>query len=418
MIKIVQSKIRGISHIFLLLIIITPFSSCVEDEGGTIPVYTDLLVDKSSIDFGPTILGEMSTQSYLISASEISSNVTLSVDGNQAFSISKTSDGDFSNSLTFSSGELEDGLVTVFIRFLTATEGDFSASIIHSSSELTVSPTVTLEGSGITDPDAIPVILFEEDFDYSGQSFLPTMNRATDDSNPTLEGWLKVRPNNKDCELATTGLTFAGYPAATAGNGAAILDRNPAVAGANANLWQHNITPQQDAEFVGSYYMSFLMLIEDAPSGAGGFNSPLKFASWNTANGASWWAPGFLVQNDKSDAADPDNLVVGIRREAIRELSAKTVETGKTYLCVLKYTVTEPIPNELVATTTASASIFVFEEGDAIDTENEPTPVYTMEMVEDKHYIRSVALFQENNVDGRYIIDGIRVTPKWEDIFK
>lgn len=404
-----------VRHLMLLVVLGGVTWACVVDEGGEIPSFLNVLTDKNNISFEVVNLNSSSVESYQLAATKLTENLEVSISAGP-FMVSKNSSEGFASSISYSPDEFDAGNQTVYVQFLPTEVGEFTAEISHTTTGLDIVPIVDIEGTSAEDPASLPNILFSDNFDYT-DAVLPSTDRAADDSNPTLDGWLKVRAANKDLELDDNSLTFTGYPESGVGK-SVIIDRNPDVAGGQTNLLQHNLSTQQDANFVGSYYASFLLKAEDIPTVAGGYNSPLIFASWNPANGASWWTSGLLIQNDKANDVDPDNMVFGIRNEATLELSSKTMEVGKTYLIVLKHTVTEAIPNEEVTTATSTASIFIFEEGESIDVENEPTPDYTMANVPDKYYIRSVTLFQENDNQGRYIIDGLRVTNKWEDIFK
>lgn len=398
---------------FLSLAVWVLAIGCVEDEGGEVPKYLDVVTQVTSLDFETVTLSEPKVLTYGLYASEIKDGVTAV--STAPFLISKSPTDGFSSEVTFEPGDFENELASVYVRFSASEEGEYTGEIVHSTDGLISEPKVTVTGLGVLDPASLPDLLLRENFDYS-EDFLPNTNRATDGTNPTLEGWLKIRAANKDLELIHESLTFSGYPESGIGK-AVIIDRNPDVPGIQTNLLQRNIDPQQDAEFVGSYYASFLFKIEDVPA-AGGHNSPLIFASWNPNNGASWWSSGFMVQNDKPTDADPDNLLFGIRNESLLQTSSKNAEVGKTYLVVLKHTVTQAIPAEQEMTATSTASVFVFEEGETIDVENEPDALFTMENLPDKFYIRSVTLFQEDDANGRYILDGLRVTNTWEDIFK
>ena len=400
--------------LFLLTSLLSTFS-CVEDEGGEIPVFLDVITEVSNIDFEAAIIDQSVIQSYRLVGTKLTGDVTISTTA--PFAVSRSASEGFGTSLSISPADFGVGPVVVFVQFFPVEEGEFAGEITHITEGLPFTPAVDLAGVGTLDPASLPVILFEEHFDYPGETSLPSTDRLTSDGNQDLEGWLKVRAANKELVLASAGLDFSGYPVTGEGT-AVIIDRNPDEPGGQTNLLQHNISAQQNSDFVGSFYTSFLFQAEDIPTTAGGFNSPLIYGSWNPGNGASWWASGFLVQNDKANDGDPDNMVFGLKYETRREVSAKAMEKGKTYLIVLKQEVTQAIPAEQEATVTSVATLFVFEEGDAIDTENEPTPVIVMNDVPDKHYIRSVTLFQENSNEGRYIIDGIRVTNKWEDLFK
>lgn len=389
-------------------------SSCVEDEGGDIPKFLDLATQVTSLDFEAVTIGEASIKSYGLYGSELEGGVTISATA--PFQVSKSATEGFAGEITINPEEFNNEMSTVFVRFSETAEGEFSGQITHSSAGLLAEPTVTVSAISVLDPASLPDLLFRENFSYDAD-LLPNTNRAGDGTNPTLDGWLKVRAANKDLELVDESLTFAGYPDSDIGK-AVVVDRNPDVPGIQTNLLQHNIDPQQTPDFVGSYYISYLLKAEDIPRAVGGFNSPVIFASWNPNNGASWWSSGMLIQNNKATDADPDDVVFGIRNENRMELSSKSLELEKTYLVVVEHAVTEPIAAEQGGSATSTASLFIFEEGDEIDMENEPTPLYTMENVTDNYYIRSVTLFQENDADGRYIIDGLRVTNSWEDIFK
>lgn len=408
-----QSSFNQVTF-FLSLAVLAIAIGCVEDEGGEVPKSLDVVTEVTSLDFETVTLNEPKVLSYGLYGSELKEGVTVT--STEPFLVSKSATEGFSSEITFDPGEFENEITSVYVQFSASEEGEIAGEITHRTTDLTSEPKVTVSGMAVLDPASLPDLLLRENFDYAGD-ILPSTNRATDSSNPTLDGWLKVRAANKDLELAGESLTFEGYPESGIGK-AVIVDRNPDVPGGQTNLLQHNIDPQQNAAFVGSYYASFLFKVEDIPATAGGFNSPLIFAGWNPANGASWWSSGLLIQNDKATDADPDNVVFGIRNETLRELSSKSVEAGKTYLVVLKRTVTQAIPAEQETTATSSSSIFVFEEGETIDMENEPDALFTMENLPDSYYIRSVTLFQEDDANGRYVVDGLRVTNNWEDIFK
>lgn len=382
--------------------------SCIEDEGGEPPIYLDVLTDISSLDFEATTLNEPVILTYEVAAFELSGNLTVSVT-NGPFSIAKTTDGDFNNMVSFSPGDFNGTPLSVFVRFMPEEEGQFSADITHEAAGLEIERTVSLMGDGIIDPASIAELLFQDDFDYP-DDVVPSTERNTDNdgaTNAALDGWIAVRPGRTPFEM-TAGLSFTGYTGSGIGGGV-LVAFDASEGPANRQLFAHNIDDQQDEEFVGTYYMSYMLTINSVPA-KGQFNRPVMFVDWTEA-GVTDFITSPIIANTAA-GEDPDNVVFGIRDNGIQAVSEISAEVGITYLVVMKHNVTDTD----LSNNNNTAELFIFSNEAPLEEPGSADLLY--EGVVDGRLVKAVALLKDNSGAASYTVDGLKISHTWEDLFK
>ncbi|PWD98510.1 lipocalin/fatty acid-binding family protein [Marinilabilia rubra] len=379
------------------------FQSC-STEDPAYPVYQDLVTEVATVDFDPTILDASSSANYRIAGTKLTGSVSVNVSGS-AFSVSKTSTGEFSNSLEIQPDEFVDGLFNVYVKFMPNELGNFEGAIEHSTSGVVSMPTVQLSGQGITDPGQIAKLLMSDDFDYAVGE-LPSTDRTGDGlQNALMEDWIKIRTANTPIDVIAPGLEYPGYPGSGIGNA---VDMKFTPPGSNSNLYAYNLSEQQDEEFTGSYYVSCMFKVEGYPA-EGQFNRPVMFIDWVEANGAGDFSSAIQVANNGGD------VKFGIKWGPDGALSDVTPEIGKTYLIVLKHTVTDTDPDNVNNT----ASLYIFEDG--VIPSQEPAEGALTNVKPDSwgdKMIKAISLLRDNSGPGDYVVDGLRVANTWEDLFK
>lgn len=373
-------------------------------EDPSYPVYQDLVTEVATVEFDPTIVEASTSASYRIAGTKLTGPVLVDVAGT-AFSISKTSTGEYANSLEIQPDEFVDGLFSLYVRFTPNELGNYEGSIEHSTSGVVSMPTVQLSGQGITDPSQIAKLLMSEDFDYAVGE-LPSTDRTGDGiQNAQMEDWIKVRTNNTPIDVIAPGLEYSGYPGSGIGNA---VDMKFTPPGSNSNLYAYNLSEQQDDEFTGSYYVSCMFKVEGFPA-EGQFNRPVMLIDWVEANGAGDFSSAIQIANNAGD------VKFGIKWGPQGALSDVTPVIGQTYLIVLKHTVTDTDPDNVNNT----ASLYIFEDG--VIPAEEPAEGALTNVKPDTwgdKMIKAVALLRDNSGPGDYVVDGLRVANTWEDLFK
>ena len=74
--------------------------SCVQDEGGEIPLFLDVLAETNTISFDSSIIREEHMESYQVAVSQLTSNLQVTLEDEAGvFQISTSSTSGFGNSL-------------------------------------------------------------------------------------------------------------------------------------------------------------------------------------------------------------------------------------------------------------------------------------------------------------------------------
>ncbi|MCM8568305.1 hypothetical protein NE848_02880 [Gramella jeungdoensis] len=355
-----------------------------------------VIVDPTTLDLGSVPLNQVSgAASYTLTGSGLTSDVTVT--GSALFKVSRSSDGTFTESLSIPAADFETGDVEIFVQFNSTGEiGEKTGEITHTSDEVEIESVVVVASS-----ISATTKLFLDNFDYTAGEAIPSTDRTgSGTDNEVMDGWLKVRTGNADILVADQNLTYNGYPEST-GN-AALLDLE-----GSSNVYAHNLSEQQTVDFVGAYYSSFLLKIEALPTG--GFSRPVMFVDWNP-NGTVKFLTSISIE---SNGGDPK---FGIRMEGNVENSDITPEEGKTYLVVIKHTV----PDADQGNNNNSGQLFVFDAEDIPATEpaTADASITTGTSPGDGRLVKAITLVNDNNPDARYIVDGLKVTTQWSDLFE
>ena len=148
-------------NVWIRIVTVTPStgagnrpSSAIDDlsltySSGTVATPT-FSVSPTSIAFGNQGLGTNSApHSYTLNYANLdSSNVTITT--NPPYSISKLAGGPFTDTLTFTSAELDSTSTTIFTRFSPTSVGAANGTISHTGGGVSGSTTVTLTGNGVS----------------------------------------------------------------------------------------------------------------------------------------------------------------------------------------------------------------------------------------------------------------------------
>lgn len=397
-----------------------------DDEEKTLDPKIDF--DPTTLNFDSVALDSSASIEYRIQAQDIFQTLSLEVSGN-GFTIAVKGEQSFSSSLSLDSADLLSP-VDIVVQFSPDTTQAYVANIVHTSASLSGSPVVTLSGVGFKEEEedektSTATRLFTEDFEYTG-SIVPSGPKFdSGEENAQADGWIEIRSDSRDIKLQTSGLTFPGYSETGVG-GAAFLKRdgNGEVDDTDATteqVYAQKILQQQDDTTTGTYYLSYILKVENTPTGTavnnGGKpisdNVPCFFTSYNKGNGL-WFASAPMIERDVNQT---DSLAVfGIRYGQNKWFSDLAAEEGKTYLVVLKHEIITAIPQEnQTGDLECIASLYVIEEGDTFGPDNEPTPLM-VENVPNRYWIRGVAISQLR-ANGAYSVDAIRVSDQWSGLF-
>jgi|GEM_PF-4057329 len=358
-------------------------------------------VSPTELNFGGVPMNESDILSYNLAGRGLSSEVTVNSSPN--FLVSRARDGQFSETLTIAAEDFSSD-VEIFVQFESSGEtGEKTGEITHSSSELEMIDRVTLRGSTLS----AETKLFADDFEYTAGESIPSTNRTGNGTeNELLDGWLKVRAANAAIPIIDDGLSYSGYPGSGAGN-AVLLDMDEP--GSNSNVYAHNLSQQQTPDFAGAYYTSFLLKVDALPDDTGGgINRVVMMVDW-LPNGATKFLSSVQVNYNNGDPK------IGVMYEGDFSLTDITPEIGETYLIVLKHNV----PDANLDNDNNSASVYVFEEGSIPSTEPENADA-TIDIAAtgDDFLVKAVTLVRDNSFAGAYVVDGLRVTTQWSDIFE
>lgn len=383
-------------------------SSCGNDDEAP-PIVNDpsLTVSSSSIAFGNVDAGTVSNvEQFTVTGADLTGNIAVSTQA--PFAISTASDGTFGQDLNFTTDDFSAGPVTVFTRFEPGEtdDGDFSADIMHTTDGATP-VSVALSGTSVMqEPEPVSTVLVEDHFDYV-ESLLPsTDNTGAGADNAALDGWVRIRPANDGIFMHTSGLTFAGYPGSDAGKSVRLQKSAPD----QADVYVNNLTEPQDDAFTGDFYVAYMLQIESFPSKSQ-FNRPVLLTQWADGGGAKW-AEGPIILNRAAADATEDDVVFGLKYEGEPAVESTIVpEIGKTYLVVMKHTVTD---TDLTNSNDAS-SVYIFDTD--IPATEPATADVSIENMTDKYMIEGVTLLETNSNGGSYLVDGVKVAKTWEDLF-
>lgn len=385
-------------------------SSCGDEESQQPVADPSISVSPGSISFGDVNAGTPSNvESFTLTGENLTGDVAVSTQA--PFAVATSADGTFGQTLNLTTSDFASGSVTVFTRFEPAEtdEGEMTGEITALTEGYDGSVSVALSGTSVAETTEPPAaLLVEEHFDYEGGTLPSTDNTGTGEGNAAVgDGWVKVRAANDGISMHSPGLSFAGYPGSDVGNAV----RLSFGAAEESDVYVNNLDEPQDADFTGDFYVAYMLQIESFPA-KGQFNRPVLLTDWND-NGGALWMTGPTIRNRAAADAAEDDVVFGLRYEGAEfQDSGFVPEVGKTYLIVMKHSVTDTdFTND-----NDEASLFVFE-GDIPATEP-ATPDLLYENVPDKYMAKGVALLETNSQRGAYIVDGVKVAKSWEELFK
>lgn len=390
---------KNTTILYLILMCGFLFVQSCADKEEQAPVYLDLITEISVLDFEPVTTDTFAIKSYRVAASKLTGNLEVNItDG--PYTLSKSQSGDFNSSLSFDPQEFTDGLLTIYVKFDPTEEGTFNGQIAHTTEGFTTASTVQVKGTAILDISDIVELLMNEHFVYPTGD-IPFTDRTNDgDANAALPDWIKVRPANAGIKVYTPGLEFSGYPGSGIGNAARIDNTRP------GNIYAFNLSEPQDDAFEGSFYVSAMIRVDAYPA-AGQFNRPIMFVDWIPEAGTADFLSAIQVSNDDG------NVKFGIKYGPGDGMSDVTPEIGKTYLVVLKHTVTDTDPDN----DNNTASLYII---DAEIPATEPaTPDATMATpIGDARKVKAITLVNDNSAASLYVVDGLKVAKTWEDLFR
>lgn len=383
-------------------------SSCDDEE--VVVADPSISVNPGSISFGDVDAGTPSNvESFTLTGENLTGDVAVSTQA--PFAVATSADGTFGQTLNVTTNDFATGSVTVFTRFEPAEtdEGEMTGEITALTEGFGGSVSVALSGTsvkGTTEPPA--ALLMEEHFDYAGGTLPSTDNTGTGEGNAAVgDGWVKVRAANNGISLHSPGLSFAGYPGSDVGNAV----RLSFGAANESDVYVNNLDEPQGADFTGDFYVAYMLQIESFAA-KGQFNRPVLLTDWNDNGGANWMTGPTIRNRAAADAAD-DDMVFGLKYGGKEFVDSNVVpEIGKTYLIVMKHSVTDTdFTND-----NDEASLFVIE-GEIPATEP-ATPALVYSNLPDGLKAKGVAILETNSQKGAYIVDGVKVAKSWEDLFK
>lgn len=362
------------------------------------------------LEFGDVIqLQESEALSYELSKISIESDIDILAP--EGFLVGKELDGDFSESITFSDEEFEDGKVTVFVKFSPSLTniGSTTGLIVHTTEDAMGLASMPVIGNAVENPD-VNTIQWIENFDYTG-GWLPNVpNSSSTSTNQavSIDEWVSVRFNRDGIALVDEPLIFDGYPGSGIGKSIRLFHDGTTATDDNfsRNLANYVISDANDniiSEF-RTTYVSFLVNLEE--SVLNGRSSPVNLGNWNP-NGS-----GFTLFNTR--------VIIDVQQGRAGSLGLQypdppstifqegAIEVGKTYLIVLK--------NERIdGTGNDRSSVYLFEQGDEIPAQ-EPQPLISV-VTSGVERDMEVVIIEEVQSRNKMRIDGLRVANTWRDLF-
>jgi hypothetical protein len=386
-------------------------SSCEKEEESQEPLAEpSIILSSNSISFGSVSAGTSSdVQTYTVTGEDLRGDVTLSTQA--PFAVATSADGTFEQTLNFTTEDFASGPLTVFTRFDPADsdEGDFTGEITHSTEGIANAGTIALSGTSVVESSEPETgsLLAEEQFDYTTDLLPSTDNTGTGADNAAIDGWVKVRSANDGIFMHTDGLSFAGYSGSDVGK-AVFLQKGAA---SESDLYVNNLTEPQDDSFTGDFYVAYMIQVEGYPAKSQ-YNRPVMFVDWKD-NGTAAFMTATTVRNRAAADAAEDDVVFGLKFEGEEFQNTEIVpEIGKTYLIVMKHTVTDAD----LTNNNDVASLYVIDG--EIPASEPATPDLLYENTPDRYMVKGISLLEDNSNPGAYIIDGIKVANNWEDLFK
>ena len=386
-----------------------PGSIDVTSELGTIAISLTAMVkepvlepsvilSKSSIDFGTVTVGEEGSDNFTITSENLTEDLTVTVTGDAAFTISDAVDGTYGTSLTLAFADLNAGVVTVYAKFAPTAEGGVTGNIAVESTE-SGTKDVSLAGTGY-----VPSMLqWVENFEYS-EANLPVTEKAdyhsAAEAQALTDGWMRMKAIGAG-ELVT-GLEFTGYPGSGLGK-ALRLEGD----GNTENFARSFVTPANEPGDV--LYVSCLMKVTAAAATA---QQTIVFGLWQDKDpvGATFYSK-LSVQNDGSGIKlgilsfkpDPNELA----------FAPKVLTADQTYLVILKREVSESTTYATDGKTNTKMSLFILESMPT----TEPTADATQESADTKGKNADCIILQEKTIGCDVALDGLRISTTWEDLF-
>ncbi len=374
-------------------------------------------------------LGGADTTSYVLTASNLQSVVSVNISGADAadYELSKNMHEGYSSSLMIEQNEFVDGDITIYIKLKSATGGDKNATINHYADGIS-DVSIALNGTVV---EILAEPIFVENFDYAVGNWL--LNTYKEDLLPEDRvKYIDYIANNKiglnagvetpsePMVIEQEQLSYLSYPNTEVGNAIMMKFNNK---NSGRQTYIKNLTEQQDANFVGSYYLSFLIKINSLPGASGKYkqNLPIGFGTWDRDNNNEFLRiVSFSVFGEGNDSPDKAKFGLLLKNNSkAYEIEGLKPIQGSTYLVVIKFTV------DNTDTTDGSnlCELFIFQ--DSVDEYplNEPkVPLlstrYDAENVNaefDTFFIENIFLRREDHNQGKYYIDGIRVGKTWFD---
>ncbi|OYX25574.1 MAG: hypothetical protein B7Z06_07065, partial [Flavobacteriales bacterium 32-35-8] len=354
-------------------------------------------INKPNLIFTGVEAGQESLpQNYTISTLNLTSSLNVSTVS--PFSVATSENGTYGNSIDFQPSDLNSNIVTIYVKFSPVVVGDAQAEITHTSTGIDNIQPILLSGTTAN----ISTLQMNDNFSYNVGD-LPSQNRTTDGAtNAGLTGWVKVRNANSNLPVVDDRLIYSGYLASNIGNAVTLDMDDPAT---NSNLYAYNMSDQQDPGEIGSYYASFMIRIDALPSAA--FNRPVMFVDW-LPDGATRFLGALGIEYNGG------NPKFSVRYNSEIGMSSITPEVGKTYLVVLKNAVTDAN----VTNDNNTASVYIFDAASIPAQEPvTPTATITVALGDDGYGVKAVALLRDNDRAGVFLIDGLRVTQTWTELF-
>ncbi len=352
---------------------------------GSAVLAPNMNLSTAAMDFGEVSPGASSTKSFNITASSLTSDLTVTVVGG-VFSISDAEGGTYESMMTISAATINaQGSMDVFVRYIPDAEGAFNGSVTVTS-ELG-DEVVTLTGTGV-----VNTFQWAENFDYA--SDLPVLGRPADRAAALAdyENWVDLKGGTR---ALLSGLIFTDYPGSGVGNALGY-------GGADTEIKNYVRTIKDPLAGVAGevQYVSFMFSIVSAPSGG---STPLLLATWqDKANPGAKWNDRFIV---KDVAGDIKFGVVdgGGAGAAHAVLADKTITPNQLYIIVIKKEIVDGPLND-------QTSLFILESIPVTEPAADAVSISAQENIPD-----AIVLTGNHQFEGT--IDGIRLAKSWNDLF-
>lgn len=352
----------------------TNFSTTITLRGNPV-LYPELRSSVNELAFGSNANGTITpSQSYVLSGSKLSADVTLVSSANYEISLD---DNVFTNAITIPLSVISASSVTVYARFVpnTGVNQPIVGSITHSSATV---PNVVVRASGVETGNVVAgVLLAKNDMAY-GASAGALIGLSS-------SAWVGFSATGSNAvQYTPTGLSYTGYAGSGVG-GAAVME--------NRSNSSEDISWTFGSQTSGVVYTAQLLSLASAPATNDFFIS--------LGDGAAGATPSYYNRIYAKATGAQYQLGIG-RNSTTVAYDATNLNYNTTYLMVHKYEFLTGVSTMYIISGTIPAV-----EPSAGATSSSPSS--------DPSALTRYVIRQSTQIPLKATIDGIRVATSWKE---